>query len=1626
LDATIATAVAAAADLGACSTTGMTATASTGGTPQQADAGLGSCTTTGLTATITAAVTATADLGACTTTGLTATVATAVAVTADLGACTTTGLTATASTGSTESPTEFVCRVVTGGNENDGVFASPIDWHTHLSAINGGDYTSTRMRVYSISGSTGDMLGEYSDGTTVTGGNHSYTATVIWCTSTQIAVFHSDANTFEASEVLTRSSGNTVTVDASDGGGDVIKLVLEVDGEVSISASFGINAFVLSSTNKLIIRPYGATKVRADSGDLRYGTARGRIYQTGASARALYVIASTSKVNYVEVEDMDFATSASTNQCVLVSGAQENVLIMRRCLVRSQGTGAGTATLHQNSSHANSKIDLDNCIVYGDANKAFLVSYNTCTARYSVFASTNATFSGVETATGTTFVGYNCYSHRGSTSGSAYTGAGTETLNYCASSDATGSPVGLQGLAADDQFVTLTGGSEDFHLESTADLIDAGTTVSGLAHDIFNVARPAGYEDVGAVEYDSGALQVTASLGTCTTTGLTATVATAVAVTADAGACTTTGLTATAAVATMRYIRAGATGANDGTSWTDAWTDFPTDNDDWVRGYTYYVADGSYGAHTFSKPVSGSTYITIKKATASDHGTETGWDSGYGDGQAVFDAPILFQTSYWVFDGVVGGGPGAWTTGYGFYVRCSTAGSSGLRCVSGMANPSTNAVEYITVRHTDTCYETNSGGNGAYTGQDNFYWWRGNHITMSYCGARNAGRCHVLTHLGSYTTAEYCNFYRNDEYLLTEEHAQSWQDDGTGYITIRHCRFLDCHGTGYIVAMVIADDQNPGWEIYGNVFKYGDHRDSAYDFTDGVIAIINDADATNWKVYNNTFIGPFVGSGPESMFWSTDGMEQPCGHEVYNNLVYNQASPTINWATGDTTSVHDYNHWQSCTGTPTEDHDTSGSGDPFTNASGDDYTLTEAIGDGVTLLSPYDVDGYGITRGDDGTWDCGAYEFEDTGAVTAQLGSCTTTGLTATVSTAVTVTAELGSCTTTGLTATIATGSPQEVTAALGVCTTTGKKAAAVRFTRPIVIDHTAVDMYNAIPQSYIDLVKCMLFNCPGESHSSGYTIGTTLLAAQDARFPVTCTSNSEAPTAYQTSALRVARALRVSSSWTSCGEEEWFTNATGIQTVKDHITYCESNSRHISAILFGWCWDMCTPNLPGGTADPVYGCRWAGASVSGPEGSLRWGLDAEDYALTYNTVCLDTYLAATVAYEAYCIAQGLTTKVVYVTGPCDSYDGENGYQRHLKQERIRAYVAADPNEARILFDMDDILSWSDDDEQNILSWSGHNYAHIHDDNMLDIGGGYTEDGDHIGQVGALRVAKAVWVLMARLAGWGGTVEVAQLGAATTTGLDATVSTAVTVVADLGACSTTGLDATASAGDTPQQVTAGLGTCSTTGLTATVATAVAVPAQLGTATTTGLTATVVVEGEVTAALGVCSTTGLTASVSTAVSVTAALGACSTTGLDATVVAEYTASAQLGSCATTGLTATVTAAVARTAELGACGTTGLAASITAAITRSAELGVATTTGLTATIIATGPPQTVVAALGVCTTTGFLAAANVPAPKTILVANSRLAGILVANSRMSSVQVANSRGATILVAESRCGT
>ncbi|MFC2116289.1 T9SS type A sorting domain-containing protein [Bacteroidota bacterium] len=319
---------------------------------------------------------------------------------------------------------------------------------------------------------------------------------------------------------------------------------------------------------------------------------------------------------------------------------------------------------------------------------------------------------------------------------------------------------------------------------------------------------------------------------------------------------------------------------------------------------------------------------------------------------------------------------------------------------------------------------------------------------------------------------------------------------------------------------------------------------------------------------------------------------------------------------------------------------------------------------------------------------------------------------------------------------------------------------------QPIIADHTVVDEYDIIPQEYIDEVKKMWAIAAGESHSFGYRKGLLLLESNDLKFQVSVIESGtpEGPTDQN---LRFSRAtwgnVSNASGWIyNYGEEDWYTSTLAIDRTKAGLQYANTNGYEINAMGFGWCWDMAWSNTPSGTVDPLYKVRWAGSSAGGLDGNKIWGLDQGDSVLTGNRVSMDTYLQATEDYIDFCETNGYKTMIYFTTGPVDNATysaGERGFQRYVKTEYIRDYVTS--RGGGYLFDYSDILCWSNSGEQNLVTWTDHGsddqeFEYIHPDNMVDLSGSYVEDGDHIGEVGTVRLAKAMWWMLARMAGWDG------------------------------------------------------------------------------------------------------------------------------------------------------------------------------------------------------------------------------------------------------------------------------
>jgi len=403
------------------------------------------------------------------------------------------------------------------------------------------------------------------------------------------------------------------------------------------------------------------------------------------------------------------------------------------------------------------------------------------------------------------------------------------------------------------------------------------------------------------------------------------------------------------AEATNHYILAGASGT--GASWADPLGNLPTSL---VRGDIYYMADGSYGNHTFNDTQSGTIVITVKKATVADHGTSTGWNDIMGDGQA-FLGQLVFTRGYYIIDGQTRSAD--WDSGYGFVIDRSATDDHAIDMQSGTR---TN----ITLRYIDM--------EGKFAGAnhlDLIYLIGTDHITMEYLKVRNPSRCPILSRDSSFLLLQYSLL--GDNTYTPSFHSEGWSDGGSNNVTVRYNKWRNAIGTGVIVELA-GPTSADSWIIYGNIFYIT--RTGGMSMGGGSIQTLVDITSTNWKIYNNTIYGATgVGSG----FYLAFGGGNDTNSEMYNNLWYSNVPADNN------TTRMDYNYYNATTHSPVEAHEQVASGNPFVNSGASDFHLVSPTNPGLSLtnatvngiLQTYDRDMNGVLRGADGVWDRGALEF---------------------------------------------------------------------------------------------------------------------------------------------------------------------------------------------------------------------------------------------------------------------------------------------------------------------------------------------------------------------------------------------------------------------------------------------------------------------------------------------------------------------------------------------------------------------------------------------------------------------------------------------------------------------------
>lgn len=410
--------------------------------------------------------------------------------------------------------------------------------------------------------------------------------------------------------------------------------------------------------------------------------------------------------------------------------------------------------------------------------------------------------------------------------------------------------------------------------------------------------------------------------------------------------------------AANHYIRDGATGTTCSDWAANACDKLPSQL---VRGDVYYVAYGSYPTYTIntsSAPISGTSKIRILKATEDDHGTDNGWQAEYAKSPATFDELKILDTKYIEINGQTGGGPFSWKSGFGFYIYADPGTGINL----------TNASN-IEIRH----FDIKGHGDDAdkYTNDCINISGTSSNVTVSYAYLHDAGRT-LIFNRASNSIFEYIYFGHFES--VSAQHAEAlsmWKvlydpDPNVQVLntTFRYNVISHMEGTG---GLIVAGN---GLYVYGNLFMQHPQFSDG-ETGNGMISTWTKYSLINVKIYNNVFVNVQKSIG----FPNTSSS----GNEVKNNIFYNSSTSTF-----ENVSQFDHNLYINSNVQVTPDSSSkivNNSPDPFVDWKNGDVRLSSsnfvAINQGTNAGTAYNRDPAGSTRGEDGYWDIGAYEYSD-------------------------------------------------------------------------------------------------------------------------------------------------------------------------------------------------------------------------------------------------------------------------------------------------------------------------------------------------------------------------------------------------------------------------------------------------------------------------------------------------------------------------------------------------------------------------------------------------------------------------------------------------------------------------
>ncbi len=428
-------------------------------------------------------------------------------------------------------------------------------------------------------------------------------------------------------------------------------------------------------------------------------------------------------------------------------------------------------------------------------------------------------------------------------------------------------------------------------------------------------------------------------------------------------------LSVSCANAATNYILRSASGTASGADWVNAFTNLPATL---TRGDVYLIGDGDdYGSYNFNDAVSGTSYIRLQKATAAVHGTDTGWDNGHGDGQAVF-RQIQIDRAYHIIDGSTGTSNSvrgikidhdSTVSGFGGIYMTSTFTDSGEKRQIHLLN--LELTQPAGDKHGDSSfYLYMNDTNGS---------WSDPILVVSNCWSHDIGGLNYKHNVGGWFLMVN-NYFETCCGLDSAGHKELAKWDSTNsHARIYGNVFKDWQGFSVTGGLVIGGEATVGyfrdWQIYNNLFVWTDRTSpggtniwsGGSRAVGGLDSAVTDHDDVH--VWNNTFVN-ITDSTAANIFQNGTWTGS---YTASNNLFV--ACPGLNTIN---TSTKGSNAVFQCTNYTPGTHEFTLASDPLTDSGNGEAHLSSDPGIGMDLSDFFATDFEGSERP---PWTLGAFAF---------------------------------------------------------------------------------------------------------------------------------------------------------------------------------------------------------------------------------------------------------------------------------------------------------------------------------------------------------------------------------------------------------------------------------------------------------------------------------------------------------------------------------------------------------------------------------------------------------------------------------------------------------------------------